>query len=247
MDGFIGVGDLYIDRLAADGSSQGLLPAGNSVKLEIKANADSNDLVSRGRDTAGQVLASVTKQQPADLAISINQVDHTNLALAFMGDTAAINETGGTNTDQPVTALLDKWVELGGREVSSVVVTDDTSSTTYVEGTDYMVNARMGWIKPLSTGTITDAQALLATFDTGAVTGHRVTGATQPTIKAKLILDGKNDVNGKPCQVTIWEAQLKPSEAVDFLAEDYAALALEGTMITPSGKSSPFQVDMLDS
>ena len=66
---------------------------------------------------------------------------------------------------------------------------------------------------------------------------------TTPTVKCRFVLDGKNDVNGKNCIVNILEANVKPSGPIDFLADDYAEVTLEGTIITPAGQTTPAIID----
>lgn len=236
-------GDVYLDRLDGDGTTNGYLLTGNAVKLEIQPQAEIKEQTSKGRATYGQVLASVAINQPAQLTIDLNQLDRTNLAMAFMGTDSDIAVTGASVSDEAVTAQHDKYTPLEYRDVSSVVVTDSTGVTTYVADTDYTVNARTGMIMALSTGDIADAESLLVSYTYATHAGYKVVGGTQPTIRARILMDGKNLVNDRSCFVTIWEAQVTPASPVDFLADEFAALSLTGTMLTPTGKSSPFQYE----
>lgn len=245
-ESFIGSGDLYLDRLTDAGVSTGFELAGNAAKFEIKAEAEIMEQTSKGRDTYGQVLATAALQKPSTLAITLDQLDPETLALAFLGETAVINVSSGNAVDESITAKHDKWVEVAHRDISTVVVTDSTGVTTYVLDTDYNVHGRLGLIKALSTGAITDDQALLVDYAYAAEAGKKIKGATKPTIKVKLKLDGKNIVNGKDTIVEVYEAQLTPASPVDFLADDFAELELEGTMVTPTGESQPFHIDQLD-
>lgn len=239
-------GDLYVDRLADDGSSTGLVFTGNAVTLEIQANSEIKEQTGKGRTTYGQVIASVNLAQPHGLKVALNQLDKTTLAIAFLGEQTALSSEATSIADEVVAAKLDKYVEMSKRGLSAVVVTDSAGTTTYAAGTDYEVNPRLGMIKCLSTGAITEGQSLKVDATVAAEAGYKVLGATQPTVKMKLKLDGKNLVNGKTIIVTIWEAQVKPSSPVDFLADDFSALELEGTMVTPTGKTAPYQVEQID-
>jgi hypothetical protein len=240
-------GDLYIDRLTSAGVETGLVPAGNCVAMSITPDAEIKEQRIKGRDNYGQVLASVTLNAPATLKVKLDQLDKTNLAMAFLGNEATLTEASGSSyADSDVVAIHDKWVPMDKRSLSSVVVKDVTDVTTYVLNTDYELDVRLGWIKVLSTGSIADGATLHVVYDHAEVTGGRVTGAVQPTIRAKLVLDGKNLVDGKDVLVTVYSARVKPTSEVDFMSDDFVALELEGTMETPTGYSEPFKVDLLD-
>ncbi len=241
MQGLQFSGDLFVDRLTSAGVAQGLMKWGNAIKLEIKPNAETKDLVSKMRDTAGQVLDSVTKQKPADFSLVVNQVDKDVLAMALMGDAVARVGAGAAVTDEAAVAKLDKYISLAHRDVSLVEVTDQADSA-YTVDVDYEIIGRTGMIKCLSTGSIVADEALKVDYTWAAESGYKISGATQPTIKALIMLDGKNDVNGKTCILDVFEAQLKPDNAIDFFKDDYNEISFSGTLITPSGKTAPFEI-----
>jgi len=242
---FVGAGDVYLDRLTDAGASQGFVKVG-AGKLEIKPNSEIKEQISKGRDTYGQVIASVAINKPAEISVVLTQVDRKALAIAFLGEDTAHGVTASSAVDEAITARHGKGVFLAKRNVSSVVVTDATGVTTYVLNTDYTLDTRLGMITALSTGAITDGQSLLVDYSYAAESGYKIQGATKPLVKMGLFLDGKNMVDGASCYVSIWETQVAPESAVDFLADDWAEITLKGTMVTPTGKSEPFTVTMLD-
>ncbi|WP_022949517.1 phage tail tube protein [Methylohalobius crimeensis] len=242
MSGFLGSGDLYFNRKVG-GVSQGRILLGNATKFSIQPQSETKSRPSRMRATYGQALDTVQIPAPSAISVILDEVNKDNLALAFMGSVGAYSQTGASVTDESVTAKLDKWVDLSDRNVSSVVVTDDPMSTTYTEGTDYEVHARLGMIKALSGGSIGEGDPLLVDFTSGDIAGNRVQGATQPIIRGEFILDGKNFADDSLSIVTVWEATLAPSSEFDFLAEDFAPIELGGTVVTPAGKTEPFIVD----
>jgi len=239
---FIGSGDLYMDRLTSAGVSTGFQLVGNATKLEVKVEAEQKEQLSNGRDTYGQTLASVTRITGTTIGLTLNQLNHQMLAAIFLGNSVAMTGAGGSITSEAVTAREGKWVELAHKGVSSVVVKDVTDTTTYVSGTDYNVNTRLGMIEILAAGAIADAAVLHVSYTWAAESGYRITGATQPSVKVALRLDGKNDYDGSDVDVRIWEAQLTPNSPVDFLAEDWNELQFEGKLVTPTGRSWPFEV-----
>ena len=305
MEGFLGSGDLYMDRLTTAGGAQGLTLLGNATKFELEAKADTKDLVSKKRDTAGQLLASVTKGQPPTISITLNEYDKDILATAFLGEATAQTGAGGTITDEVITGIADKYVEVSHRVISAVTVSrkggDDavawvaatayavgdyvvpssanqhmykctvagtsdatteptwpTDGTTVVDATatwqdmgliiatvdtDYLLQDRLGMMQILSSGSIEDGEQLNVDYTWSAQDGYDITVGTTPMVKCRFILDGINDVNGKNCIVDILEANVKPSGLIDFLADDYAEVTLEGTIITPAGQTTTAIID----
>jgi hypothetical protein len=242
---FIGAGDVYIDRLTAAGVKQGSVKVGIG-QLELKPNVELKEQTSKGRDSYGQVIASVAINKPAELSITLTQVDRKALAIALLGDDVAHAVVGAAVTDEAVTARHDKGVFLANRIISAVSVTNAAKDVTYVLNDDYTFDARLGMITVVSTGDITDAQAILVNYTYGAEAGYKIKGATQPLVKMGVFLDGKNMVDGAACYVTIHEATVSPESAVDFLADNFAEIALKGSMTTPAGMTEPFTVVMLD-
>ena len=245
---FIGAGDVYIDRLTGAGVRQGSVKIGIG-KLEIKPNVDLKEQTSKGRDSYGQVIASVALNKPAELNISLTQVDRKALAIALLGDDVAHAITSGSvlvGAPEAVTVYDDKAVFLAHRNVSTVVVKDATDTTTYVVGDDYTLDARLGTITVVPTGAIADGDVLHVSYAYAAEAGYKIKGATQPQVKMAVFLDGKNMVDGGLCYVDIYEATVSPESAVDFLADDFAEINLKGSMATPTGKTEPFTVVMLD-
>lgn len=241
---FVGSGDIYLDRLTSAGVGQGFVRVG-AGKFEIKSDADIKEQVSRGKNTYGQVMATVAINKPATVTIQLTQVDRSALAIAFLGTDVTYNTTSGTVTDEVITALTDKYVRLAHRNVSDVVVTNNTATITYVNGVDYELVKRIGMIKALSTGAITNLQELKVDYSYNAEQGYKIQGATQPLVRMSVFFDGRNLVDGSNCFVTVYEAQVAPDSGIDFLQNDFADITLKGKMVTPAGKAEPFVVEIV--
>ena len=117
-----------------------------------------------------------------------------------------------------------------------------TITKIYVEDTDYEINERLGMIKALSTGDIADDSTLNLTGTIDAKTGSKITGSDQSVINVKLKLDGKDNVSGDDVQVTVYQAQLSSDTDFDLMAEDFPELTFTGTMVTPNGYTTPFEM-----
>lgn len=247
--GFLGGGDLYIDRFdPTTGLKVGRAGPFECDKFEIKPNVDLKEKSSKGRSKYGQVIESVPLAKPADFSVELSEVDREGLTMALLGTQTAINQGSGTITDEAITALQGKWVSLAHQNVAEagLVVTNSAATTTYVLGTDYEVNYRLGMIRALSTGAIAEAAALKVDYGYNAITGTKIAGGTNSQLRAEFVLDGVNFADQSASIVTVYECVLTPESGFDFLANDFGVIKLKGRMKTPVGKSEPFTVELRD-
>ncbi len=238
--GFIGAGDLYAALIDAAGNIGAYIDFGNVTKLGIQPASEIKEQKSKKRDSYGQVLETVALQDTAQLSATLETVNRIGLRYAFMGEDAAYTQTAGTVTDEPIVAQLDGWVKLAAEEITSVTVENTAGTTTYVAGTDYDVNTRLGMIRAKSGGAITAAQALNVSYTRTAFTGAAIRGNVKPQIRARLLLDGKNRVDDSIGILDIWEVVLSTSSEFDWFSDDWNTVELQGRLKTPAGKTEPF-------
>lgn len=243
MSGFLGSGDLRFNR-KVDGVYQGWLGFGNATKFEIKENAEIKTRKSKQKSTYGQTLDSVPIKGDAEIAITLDDIDKDNLALAFLGTVSALAVTGATVTAEAHVANLGASIRTVQRKISTVVVKDQPGTTTYVENTDYSIeDATMGLVKIIDGGGISQGDSIQVDYAYGSIAGSKVEGGTDASIRVALMLDGENFADQTPVLVDVWEAELSPQSGVDFLADDFATLELNGTLTTPSGQTSAYKVE----
>lgn len=244
--GFLGAGDLYINRYVS-GVLAGIEGPFEARKFEIKPNVELKEMISKGRNTYGQVVETAVLPQPFDLTIDLGEVNKSGLAMALFGTIETLTQASGTVSNEAIaitSANQDMWLPLTKARVSSVAVTNSAGSTTYALGTDYLVNLEMGWVKVLSTGTIPTAASIHVDFSHAAISGSTLRGGTQAQIRAQLILDGKNFADDAPHKVVVHEAVIAADSAFDFLADDFNAVTLPGRMKTPTGYNEPFTIEL---
>lgn len=246
-NGLLVAGDLYIDRLNGDGTSTGYMPVSNATQMALQQEMEFQDLISRKKDTYGQLLATVPIPSPGEINLTLDEINRQNLAIALLGDLEEINQEAGSVTDETVTLKDMNWTELAHRNIASENLTVSQDTTELTRGTDYEINFALGLIRALpGSSNLSGGEELTLTYDHNAVSGQRVKGAVRPVIRAKLLLHGRNMVDDRPLIVTVDEATLRPTEAVDLLSEEFVTLPMTGRMRTLSGKDSPFTVEMHD-
>lgn len=243
--GFLGAGDLYIARYVS-GAFEDWKGPFECTKFEVKPNIELKEMTSKGKNTYGQVIESVALQQPADFTVELAEVNKDSLAIALLGTTASLAQASGTLTDQAVVAKLDAWVDIGKAALNAtgITVENTAGTTTFVEGTDYLLNRDLGWIKALTGGAITDAQSVNISGGYAAISGSIINGAATADLRARFKLDGKNQVDQAPVIVTAHEVVVAADAAFDFLADDFNTVSMPGRMKTPSGFTSPFTVHL---
>ena len=255
--GFIGAGDILINPFDHDtGLPTGWIKGGDASTFELQAASEILERTSRGRDTAGQVIASVARQSPATINITFAEINRHNLTLAFMGKAEVINVASGSVTSEDVTFKPGVAAVLAKQNIAAAgfALTSSDGATTYDANT-YEVNYRLGLIFPLagssplntaiaaapSTGLV-----LRSAYTHGAIGGTKIKGAVRPQLRCAIKFDGKNEADGRPALVDVWEAILTPQSGFNFLSDEWNDLQLSGRMVTPTGKDAPFEVDMPD-
>jgi hypothetical protein len=163
MESFLGAGDLYFDRLTSAGVSQGAWLEGAAGKFALNPESELKEQTGKGRSNYGQVISSATLPGKTNISLILNQLDAKNLAVAFLGDVVDGQQASGSiDAGSPIAvdAIHDRYVEIGKEQLSNVVVKDETDTTTYEEGTDYIIHARLGMIKVLSAGSIANGDTV---------------------------------------------------------------------------------------
>lgn len=243
--GFLGSGDLFIARYVGGvaGPFEGPFEC---RQFEIKPNVNLVEMVSKGRNTYGQVVETVAIPQPADLTVQMSEVNKESLAIALLGTSAPINQTGATVSNEAVTlSNVGQWYNLTKHSLTgTVTVTNVAGTTTYVNGVDYLVDMQQGWIKSLAGGAIAAATIVHVDFTAETTSGTEIKGMTQAQLRAKFKLVGKNFADDLPYVVTVHEAVIAADSALDFLQDDFAEITLPGRMKTPSGFTEPFNVQL---
>lgn len=244
---FLGAGKVRLDTYNPDTLAwSGLGDELGADKFEITGDSDVKEKTSKGRSDYGQSIASVVIGKPTKIAITISQASRDALAMQFQGVLSGYTQGSATVADEAVTAKLGKWVKLANRNLANgVTVKNDAGTTTYVAGDDYEVNFASGEIRALASGAIAEAQALKVGYTANAIDGQRIRGGVRPQVRARAVFTGVNLVDNKPVEVEAYEAVLRSSSGFDFLADDFAGIELEGSLVVPAGKTEPYTVTFL--
>lgn len=245
---FLGAGDLYIQRQDPVSLAWGPLHGPfDAEKFEYKPNTEKLEKTSKGKNTYGQVRATVFKPSAPEFSVTLGQANRENLPLALMGTAADINRAGGTLTAEEVTVTnVGGWIELPWANIkeAGLTVTNAAGDNTYVRDTDYLINLAMGWIKFLSGSgvSVNDVVKISGTY--GAITGTKIDASTVNQLRARFILDGKNLVDGSPVKAIAKQVAMSSEAAFDLLGDNFAEIPLTGSIETPVGHTTGFEVEL---
>lgn len=195
--------------------------------------------------TGAAVAASVTGAI-AGTTLTVSAVSSGSLSVgqAISGS----GMTAGTRIKKQLTGTAGGvgTYEVNNSQTFASATITGAAGTNYVAGTDYLVNAQLGWVKALSTGAIFDGQPLLVDSSYAAITGFEIKAGTQSQQRLRFKLDGINLVDSTPCIATAHETIMSSDAAFDFLAGNFNKVSLTGRMKTPAGFTEPLTVHLRD-
>lgn len=208
------------------------------------------ELKSKQRDRYDQVIDSEETSGTASLRVEFLEVPANIMAILFAGLNTTFTQASGAITNDPVTIVtLDRWFPLANPHLNdavAAVVTNTAGDTTYVVDEDYEIDYRQGLIRALTGGDITAGQTIHVDYTKLAKTGVTTRGETNLAANFRLKFDGKNRYTSKDTYGEVWQVNLKSTEAVDLLSSEPITAVLEGPMITPTGKTEPYYLRVID-
>jgi len=188
MAGFSGSGCVYMRKKGDDC----FLDIGNATQFEILENVTEVQRTSKRCDSFGSALDIVGTKAPSSFNLSFDELDEDNMALLFLGNTAAHTQTGGTSSQvidiTKLGCLYSLSEELiSGVTVSAVVDASGAEVVTSVAGT--FANAAVVYDNKLAVAeTITFTFTSPTAFDVvGSVSGALGSGDVATDFTSTLL------------------------------------------------------------
>jgi hypothetical protein len=250
---YSGTGTLYLAPVNSSGVKTGnFRQVGDAYPLSVQVSTKKTEVKSRMVERAGQIIASKIEIDTIKGSLTLREWNAANLAWALSGTATALTAAQATVSDEAITMPVPgEYKQLGGstpaRNVSAVMVTSSPSGTTYVAGTDYVVDAVTGLITSVAGGALAAGTvATLVDYTKAAQTDYRVTIGDQVQIRCALLAHLYDEYRGEHYTMELDSVVMSASQEINFVSEEGSEgeqIQFELTLETLSGASSPGRVD----
>ena len=200
-------------------------------------------LISNMTSTYGAALASVAKTtDSAKIKLEFDTMTPAFLALVLGADVSEVTQASGAVAIDTVTTVLDQWVLLDNKYLTAhdtgTPIALVTSADVAVASTKYELDLVNGMIKTIHADAVGVGMKL--SYTKSARTWEQYLAGQAKSAYVQLVCTATDKVTGRAGRLDIWCASLAPSGSVDLMAGGYFKGSLEGDLIMPTGKTSPW-------
>jgi hypothetical protein len=236
----VGKGKVHFSRCLPDGSFEGFRFIGNAPTLNLTIE---REVLEHFSSTGGirEKDAEVTLEVTRSGSVETDNINAENLAAFFFGETQTVTQAALTVTDESITSVVQGRIYQIGASAGNptgarlltdgtVVVTDATGTTTYVEGTDYELDLTNGLIEITVGGGITDGDDILVDYDAVASTREQVISGGEPITVAVLFI-ADNPV-GANRTILMPNVNVTPDGDFSLIGEEFQVLSFSLELLT---------------
>jgi len=233
---YLGRGKLYVDRWTSAGVSTGERYVGNASVFEPQAPDDEVvEIYDYAESTTPLIDKQVTRRKMT-MNATLHEFSAKNVALALFGTASALAQGASSVTDEEHVAYQGTWIKLVYRNISAVTVTGTGGTPTYVENTDYAVDATTGRIYIFTTaegGSIADEADIEVDYTYAADTSSTIQAGMATTIEGSLrfIAEPKQ---GPIFELEVWHFSLSTEGALALISDEYGEMSLNFEVLADS-------------
>lgn len=246
----LGKGELYLARCVGE-AFEGFRKIGNAPEFTLTFERENLEHFD-SRSGINEKDADVTTQVTRTGTIVTDNINEDNLALFFFGDTQTVvqaaqsivnEEINGVVTNRTHVLGLDETNPTGLRNIDagSVVVTDDTGTTTFVQGTDYTLQVQNGFLEIPEGSNIPAGSDILVSYDVVASTRNRVISGGEQVI-AQVMFVSDNGI-GENRTVLLPRVSISADGDFAFIGDEFQTLSLAIEALKPSDGREAIYVD----
>lgn len=177
-------------------------------------------------------------------SITTDNNDLDNMAMFFLGAKSATARASTTITDEAISDVkLDHLHILGATEsnpagnvgIDAATVVLKKGTTTLVAGTDYLIDADIGAITPLSSGSILEGDDLTVSYTARAATINQVISATTP-FEGAIFYVATNKTGTKTNYYLPW-VKITPDGDYSIIGDSWTEMKFNVEVLTADGKA----------
>ncbi|MFA5669924.1 MAG: hypothetical protein WC967_11815 [Balneolaceae bacterium] len=229
-------GALFIEPYATDGVTLGdKIAFGTTDEITLSTEVEKvqhNDTETKESVLDGDYVVGRT----VTLSFTTADISPTMLSRAYLGSTSAVTQSAAVDVAVVTAAvIIGGRYNTGYRNVTSVVVKDVTDATTYVEGTDYTLAKKGGYIVILDGGSISATDVLHLTVNAPAGTGTLINAMQLDALQGRLTYTGEASV-GDSHEYVFEKVSLNASGDVALKSGEFTTISFEGSALKHLGK-----------
>jgi len=235
---YLGAGEVWFNRFGANGSPTQWRHLGNVSRLEPTQSVETLEKRSAMSGARG-LLKRVVTSTTSEVALTLDEFDPENVALALLGSASAFSQSSGTATDSAIPGTVKKgqWLDTGKLKIT-VTGVKKSPSTALVLGTDYEVDSDSGMIRILpGSSTVADGDSLLWSGSYAAITSTQIQALANSRIEGALRFRSASDAVGPRYLVDFWKVSIAPDGALALLTTEFGEITLKAAVQEDTSKS----------
>jgi len=232
QQGIVYEGNIHAQRYVAGGLQDLAVGPLEITGFTIKPANEIKERRSNLVRQSGKIRGTMGRTAPTEIKITANAADADIYALFMAATTSALSVTGSTVTGESRTMSYDKWYKLDHENVSSVAI------ATKTEGVDFQVDAILGAILILSTGTIADGATSSIDYTYGSITGTTINVGKEAKVDVKIVGRLVNSETGNDAFIKIPKVTLTLSKELNLIGDDYSDFEVTGKCILLDGETA---------
>lgn len=246
----LGRGILFFDEFApGTENTQGEFLLAQTPGFTI--TSASEDLDHYNQDSGVRVLdESILLQLDRTGAFEVQDITPRAVGMFIAGTVGSVAQVATPVVDEPHTVKLGHYYQLGAsdadpsgvRNVSTVVVTNDTGVTTYTAGTDYTVDLVTGRLFILDSGTITEGQDILVDYTPAVENRSQVIATADRTVEGALRFVSNNP-KGLNHDVVMPKCQISPNGDWALKGDEWQQIGFSYKILRKAGTPGSIIVD----
>lgn len=222
----------------------------NWTKLELTTQQqEAENLLSNMEGSAGEPLASVNKTTEAGSLSAEADYMPPQLFSVLLGATLTeVTQTTGAVADEAITPAVGLWVPLANKYLAphaagTTPIVAETSGDVTVDSSHYSVDLVNGMFKALDA---TGATVAKISYHTTTRSIENYAAGKAISNYVMLVGSATEKVSSQRGRIQIYKVNLSGSAAFDPVTGTYVKGTFGGTMLTPTGYTSPWLFQVSD-